>query len=201
MFPALIIFYFTDIRILSLYGFVFGASFLTWLSLPVTIFTIIVITNSFNLIDGLDGLAGSISLVVLSVLGIWFSLNGETVFGLILCAMAGSVLAFLQYNWQPAKIFMGDTGALILGFILAIASIKFMNLNYSLPEDSIYKFDGVIGTALTVLYIPLFDTLRVFTLRIIKKKSPFRADKNHVHHVLFRIGMTHRQVALLFGWY
>jgi UDP-GlcNAc:undecaprenyl-phosphate GlcNAc-1-phosphate transferase len=195
--PAFIIFYFTDARIVSLYGFISDAAFPIWLSLPVTLFTIIVITNSLNLIDGLDGLAGSISLIILVVLGIWFGLNEDYVFSMVLFAMAGSLVAFLQFNWQPARIFMGDTGALILGFFISVAIIRFINLNHALPTDSLYKFEGTIATALAILIIPLFDTLRVFTLRLIKKKSPFRADKNHIHHILLRIGMTHRQVALL----
>ena len=108
--PAIVIFYFTDIRIESLYGFVSDSPFPVWLSLPVTLFTVIVITNSFNLIDGLDGLAGTISLIVLTVLGVWFTLIEDYIFSLVLFAMAGGLFAFLQFNWQPAKIFMGDTG-------------------------------------------------------------------------------------------
>lgn len=194
--PAIVIFYFTDIRIESLYGFVSDSPFPVWLSLPVTLFTVIVITNSFNLIDGLDGLAGTISLIVLTVLGAWFTLIEDYIFSLVLFAMAGGLFAFLQFNWQPAKIFMGDTGALILGFIISVAIIRFINLNYELPADSAFKFKGTIATALAVLFIPLFDTLRVFILRLIKRKSPFQADKNHVHHILFRVGMTHKQAVL-----
>jgi UDP-GlcNAc:undecaprenyl-phosphate GlcNAc-1-phosphate transferase len=195
--PAIVIFYFTDVRIISFYGFVSEANFPIWLSVLITSFSIIVITNSINLIDGLDGLAASISFVIMTALGTWLFLIDDFVFSMILFTMAGSILAFLLFNWQPAKIFMGDTGALILGFTISIATIRFLNVNYALPENSIYRFSGSIATAFAVLIIPLFDTLRVFILRIIKRKSPLQADKNHVHHILFRLGMTHRQVTLL----
>lgn len=197
--PAVVIFYLTDIKITSMYGFISSAAFPIYLSLPVTIFTIIVITNSFNLIDGLDGLAGLVSLIVLSTFGVWFILNGSQSLGLLMFAMAGSIFAFLQYNWQPAKIFMGDTGALLLGFFFSIVTIRFINLNTSLAVDNPLKFEGSIATAIAVLIIPLFDTLRIFTIRIIKRKSPFAADKNHTHHVLMRLGLTHAQTAIILG--
>ena len=197
--PTVVIFYLTDIKIDSLYGFISSAQFSLYFSLPLTIFTIIVITNSFNLIDGLDGLAAVISMIVLTVFGVWFTMIDEHTFGLLMFAMAGSVFAFLQYNWQPAKIFMGDTGALLLGFLFSIATIKFLNLNSTLPFDNTFRFEGSIATAIAILIIPLFDTLRVFTLRIIKGKSPFKADKQHTHHSLIQLGFSHSQTTILLG--
>lgn len=197
--PTVVIFYLSDIRIISLYGFVSSIEFPILIALPITIFTIIVITNSFNLIDGLDGLAGTISLIVLSAFGIWFTLTENPSFGLLMFAMAGSILAFLRYNWQPAKIFMGDTGALFLGFFFSIITIKFLNLNFVLEPDNPLRFEGGIGTAIAILIIPLFDTLRIFTIRIIKRKSPFKADKNHTHHVLLRLGLSHAQTVIILG--
>ncbi len=197
--PAMVIFYLSDIRIASLYGIFDTSPFSIWLSLPLTIFTIIVITNSFNLIDGLDGLAGTISLIVLTAFGTWFTVVGHSSFGLLMFAMAGSIAAFLKYNWQPAKIFMGDTGALLLGFFFSIITIKFLNINDGLTYGNALKFKGGIATALSVLIIPLFDTLRIFTIRIIKRKSPFTADKNHTHHVLLRLGLSHAQTAIVLG--
>ncbi len=195
--PAIVIYYLSDVRITSLFG-LFGIETLPlFLSMPLTVFTIIVITNSFNLIDGLDGLAGSISLIVLTAFGTWFTLAGYTSFGLLIFAMAGSIAAFLTFNWQPAKMFMGDTGALLLGFFFAIISIKFMNINYAMIDYNPLKVEGPIATSLAVLIIPLFDTLRIFTIRIIKRKSPFTADKNHTHHVLLRLGLSHAQTAIV----
>jgi len=197
--PAVVIFYLAGISINSLYGLYETASFPIIISLPITVFTIIVITNSFNLIDGLDGLAGTISLIVLAFFGSWFSLNGLHSFGLLMFAMAGSILAFLKYNWQPAKIFMGDTGALLIGFFFSVITIEFINVNHLLHSDSLLKFEGGISTAVAILIIPLFDTLRIFTIRVIKKRSPFSADKNHVHHVLLRLGLSHSQTVIILG--
>lgn len=197
--PAIVIFYLSDVRITSLYGLFDVSSFSIWLSLPLTVFTIIVITNSFNLIDGLDGLAGTISLIVLTAFGTWFSIIGHYSFGLLMFAMAGSISAFLKYNWQPAKIFMGDTGALLIGFLFSVIAIKFININHTLADGNALKFEGGIATAIAVLIIPLFDTLRIFTIRLIKRKSPFAADKNHTHHVLLRLGLSHAHTAIVLG--
>jgi UDP-N-acetylmuramyl pentapeptide phosphotransferase/UDP-N-acetylglucosamine-1-phosphate transferase len=197
--PAVVIFYLTDIKLYSLYGFISEAHFPLLLSFGITIFTIIVITNSFNLIDGLDGLAATISIIVLSTLGIWLVLVEEPALGILSIAMSGSVFAFIQFNWQPAKIFMGDTGALLLGFLMAVFTIMFININHSLGDEHIFRFKGSIATALGILIIPLFDTLRSFTSRIIKRKSPFTADKNHTHHALLRLGFSHAQVVVLLG--
>jgi UDP-GlcNAc:undecaprenyl-phosphate GlcNAc-1-phosphate transferase len=194
--PALVMFYLGDIAITSFYGFISANTFPVTISLVVTLATIVVITNSFNLIDGLDGLAGSISIIVFLALGIWFSLVGEQTFAVLLFAISGSIIAFLRYNWQPAKIFMGDTGALIIGFLASISIIKFINLNSALESSNPFKFEGILATAFAILIIPLFDTLRIFTLRIIKKKSPFSADKNHLHHSLLRFGLSHSRVTI-----
>ena len=195
--PSLLIFYLTNLKIESLYGFISSTTFPVYLSLIITVITIIVITNSVNLIDGLDGLAGTISFVILMSFGLWFFIQGDHPYGMLLYAMAGAIFAFLQFNWQPAKIFMGDTGALILGFLIAVSTIKFITLNNNLPVENYLRFNGIIATALAVLIIPLFDTLRIFTIRVIKGKSPFSPDKNHLHHTLMRLGLSHKQVSLL----
>jgi UDP-N-acetylmuramyl pentapeptide phosphotransferase/UDP-N-acetylglucosamine-1-phosphate transferase len=197
--PGVAIFYLSDIRLTSLYGLIETAPFSLYISLPLTIFTIIVITNSFNLIDGLDGLAGTIGLIILFAFGTWFTLTEHPSYGLLMFAMAGSILAFLRFNWQPAKIFMGDTGALFLGFFFSVITINFLNINFALEDGSLLKFEGGIATAIAVLIIPLFDTLRIFTIRVIRKKSPFAADKNHTHHVLLRLGFTHWQTTIILG--
>ena len=106
-------------------------------------------------------------------------------------------MAFLYYNWQPAKIFMGDTGALIIGFLLAILGIRFIEYNAMLPEASFLKFNSGIAITISILIVPIFDTLRVIVVRLIKKKSPFTADKNHTHHMLLRLGFSHAQSTLL----
>lgn len=196
---AAMIIYLAGIRLTSFYG-LFGIEELPPLiSQLVSIFTIIVITNSFNLIDGLDGLAGTIATIALSTFGIWFYLVGDEWTSLLAFSTSGAVLAFLTFNWDPSKIFMGDTGALGIGFLFAVLAIKFIDLNYTLPDSSAFKFDATVTTGICIIIIPLFDTLRIFILRLSKKQSPFTPDKNHMHHALMRMGMSHSQTAVSLG--
>jgi UDP-GlcNAc:undecaprenyl-phosphate GlcNAc-1-phosphate transferase len=153
-----------------------------------TFLAIVGITNAFNLIDGIDGLAGGIGFMSLITLGSFLTLNGDINTALIAFALAGGILAFLYFNFNPAKIFMGDTGSLVLGFVIAVLSIRLMQINNVaanpvLPHASIF----VLG----IVLIPLFDTLRVFATRIWKGKSPFMADRTHIHHLLTNQGFSH----------
>ena len=196
---ASIIIALTGTKLIGLYGLFGVYAFPEWLSYILTAFTIVVITNSFNLIDGLDGLAGTIAAIALSFFGIWFLLIDQTALAILNFSMLGAVIAFLTYNWEPSKIFMGDTGALFLGFFFSVMVIYFINYNYALPDSSAFKFDASIATAVSVVIIPLFDTLRIFILRASKKKSPFAPDKSHLHHALMRMGMRHSDTALILG--
>jgi UDP-GlcNAc:undecaprenyl-phosphate/decaprenyl-phosphate GlcNAc-1-phosphate transferase len=164
-----------------------------------TFFTIIVITNSFNLIDGLDGLAGTIATISLLAFGIWFFLVGDGVFAILSFAMLGSIFAFLIFNWEPSEVFMGDTGALVIGMTLAIMVIHFINLNFALPVGNVYKFDATIAAAACFIMIPLVDTMRIVILRLLKGQSPFKPDKSHVHHAIMRLGKTHSQTTIILG--
>jgi len=195
MAASLLIFLF-DLRIKTFYG-LFGVHELpNIVSYIITYFTIIVITNSFNLIDGLDGLAGTIAIVALLAFGIWFYLVDDQIFSILSFAMLGGIFAFLIFNWEPSEVFMGDTGALVIGMMLGILAIHFINVNYSLPAMTPYKFNGSVGTAACIIIIPLVDTLRIVILRISKGQSPFAPDKSHVHHAIMRLGMTHSQTTL-----
>lgn len=180
-----------DLRLHSFYGLLGIEEWPIMISYVVTIFTIIVITNSFNLIDGLDGLAGSIGLVSMLTFGIWYYLVGDTFFSILCFAMSGAIIAFLIFNWEPSEIFMGDTGSMVIGLLLAMLVIRFINLNYNLHEDNPYRFDSTITSALCIILVPLYDTLRIVLLRLSKKQSPFKADKTHIHHLIMRLGMTH----------
>ncbi len=162
-------------------------------SIVLTIFTIIVITNSFNLIDGVDGLAGSLGLLTTLVFGIYFYFAGQLAYAVMALALSGSIIAFLIYNFSPAKIFMGDTGSLLLGLVNSILVIKFINVaGFPAPGKFALESSPAIGFA--ILMIPLFDTLRVFTLRILDRRSPFSPDRTHVHHFLLDIGFNHRMI-------
>jgi UDP-GlcNAc:undecaprenyl-phosphate/decaprenyl-phosphate GlcNAc-1-phosphate transferase len=199
MAASLVIFLF-DLRIKSFYG-LFGIHELSgFTSLAITFFTIIVITNSLNLIDGLDGLAGTLAIISLLTFGIWFFLIDNPIFSILSFAMLGSIFAFLMFNWEPSEIFMGDTGALVIGMTLAILTIHFIDLNNNLPPDHVYKFTASIGTAACFIIIPLVDTLRIVILRLFKKQSPFTPDKSHIHHALMRMGLTHARTTILLGF-
>ena len=161
-------------------------------SIILTIFTIIVITNSFNLIDGVDGLAGSLGVLTTLVFGIYFYFAGQLTYAVMALALTGSIIAFLIYNFSPAKIFMGDTGSLLLGLVNSILVIKFINVAGN-PASS-FTLEGSPAIGFAILMIPLFDTLRVFTLRILDRRSPFSPDRTHVHHFLLDIGFTHRMI-------
>lgn len=160
----------------------------------ISLFTIIVITNSFNLIDGVDGLAGSLGLLTTLVFGTYFFYAGQLTFAVMAFALAGSIIAFLIYNFSPAKIFMGDTGSLLLGLINSILVIKFINIAGN-PASN-FPIDAAPAIGFAILMIPLFDTLRVFGLRILDRRSPFSPDRTHVHHFLLDLGLSHRMVTI-----
>ena len=182
-----VVVFLANIRFYSFYGFLGIEAIPDWFSYIVSILFIIFITNAFNLIDGIDGLAGSIGAIGLSLLGVWFYFTGNPEHSIIALVLVGGILAFLCYNWHPASIFMGDTGSLVIGFVLSICSIWFINLNSNLPEDNLFHFDAPLSFAAGVLLFPLFDTFRIFILRIRQKKNPFRPDKQHLHHQVLRM--------------
>jgi UDP-N-acetylmuramyl pentapeptide phosphotransferase/UDP-N-acetylglucosamine-1-phosphate transferase len=153
-----------------------------------TILAIVGITNSFNLIDGIDGLCGGLSFMSLVTLGIFMTLSGDTNTALITFALAGAILAFLYFNFNPARIFMGDTGSLVIGFVVAVLCIRLMRMNIALPSPVLPASPMFV---FGIVLIPVFDTLRVFAKRIWKGGSPFEADKTHIHHLLTNQGFSH----------
>jgi len=153
-----------------------------------TILAVVGITNAFNLIDGIDGLAGGLSFMSLVTLGLFLTISGDKSFALIGFALAGGVLAFLYFNMNPAKIFMGDTGSLVLGFVIAILCTRLIQIN-SISAQPLLKTAPLF--ALGMVLIPVFDTIRVFGLRIWKGQSPFDPDRTHIHHLLTNAGFSH----------
>ncbi|MBX9784870.1 MAG: undecaprenyl/decaprenyl-phosphate alpha-N-acetylglucosaminyl 1-phosphate transferase [Chitinophagaceae bacterium] len=179
----------------SMYGFMGIQQLPYFFSVAFTYFTIIVIINSFNLIDGVDGLAGSLGLLTTSAFGIYFFLAQEYIFAVMAFSMAGALLAFLIFNVSPAKIFMGDTGSLILGIVNAALVIKFIQVASNSGGKLYLPSAPSVGFA--ILFLPLFDTLRIFTYRILSRRSPFSPDRNHVHHLLLEKGCSHNMVTFL----
>src|SRR5215203_3374120 len=159
-----------------------------------TILAITGIANSFNLIDGIDGLAGGLGFMSLVILGLFLTLGGEINIALVAFALAGGLLGFLYYNFNPARIFMGDTGSLVLGFVTAVLTIHLIQLN---TDGNLNLITHVPVFGLSLVLIPVFDTLRVFCLRIWRGKSPFDPDKTHIHHLLTNNGWSHNFAAKL----
>ena len=190
---AAILVFKADVRITSLYGIFNIYELPEVVSFCFSIFTILVIINAFNLIDGINGLSGSISTLIAITLGTWFILIDQIVMAIVAFALSGATLAFLKYNVTPAKIFMGDTGALLMGLICSILTIQFIELNSELDEAHPWKATAVPAVAIGILILPLFDTLRVFITRAIKGRSPFYPDRTHIHHLLLDSGLSHMQ--------
>lgn len=196
---AFITVYLADIRLTSLYG-VFGIEELTpILSYLFSSIAMVFIINAFNLIDGINGLLGGLTLLISLSYGTLFYFMEQPGLSVMAFSLGGAVLGFLRYNaGRRARIFMGDAGAYSIGFVIALLTIKFIELNKTIPA-----FDGggfiksAPAIALAIVIIPTFDTLRVFTKRVINGKSPFFADRNHIHHRLLGVGFTHSQASLI----
>lgn len=187
-----IIIRFGGVYISDLHGFL-GVHKMPYIaSIIFSAMTIVVITNAFNLIDGVDGLAGSLGIFCTIIFGIYFYLSGFQDYAVLAFSLAGGLLAFLIYNFSPAKIFMGDTGSLIIGTVISILAIKFINVAGD-PQSPV-PLNSSPAIAFALLIVPLFDTLRVFTLRILDRRSPFSPDRNHVHHYLLDLGYNHRRI-------
>jgi UDP-GlcNAc:undecaprenyl-phosphate/decaprenyl-phosphate GlcNAc-1-phosphate transferase len=167
------------------------------ISILITLIAIVGIINCFNLMDGIDGLSSGLGILVSLTFGIWFYLVKEYNWALISVGLIGSLLAFFIFNvfGKKNKIFMGDTGSLILGFFLAIMAIQFNEVNINLTGP--WHIRAAPAVSIGILMIPFFDTLRVFITRIMKNKSPFSADKTHIHHYLLQLGLSHLQATLV----
>lgn len=184
-----------DVRIDSMHGLFGIDSIPEWASILLSLFTYIVITNAFNLIDGVDGLATGVGVITATFFGIWFFLIGDTPLALLSFTLSGTLLAFLIYNFSPAKVFMGDSGSLTTGLLLSYLAIRLIGH----PNDGGGWFTEVPTPlyAMGTLAYPLIDTLRVFILRALRGRSPFEADRNHIHHRLLRLNGKHKWTVLL----
>lgn len=182
-----------DIRLVQLYG-IFGIYELPyWSSLLLSFVFFLGIINSFNFIDGINGLSSLVGILVSSVYALLFYALNQPLFITLAICIIGAQLAFLPYNLLRAKIFMGDTGSMIMGFFAALLSIYFLQSN-ALTQDQILEHVDAMLFAFAILVLPILDSARVIFIRVfIKKVSPFKADRNHLHHVLLDIGLSHVQ--------
>lgn len=163
-------------------------------SIAFSFFVYVVLVNAFNLIDGVDGLAGGVGLIAAVAYGMWFYLAGDVPLALLAFVLAGALLGFLFFNAHPARIFMGDSGSLIIGAILAVLAIKLVEHDTHRLPVYLRQIPSPIFAMAVVAY-PLVDTLRVFVVRISRGQSPFAADRNHIHHRLLDLGLGHRGTA------
>ncbi len=191
-----------DIRITSMHG-LFGIYILPdWASVMLSLFTYIVIVNAFNLIDGVDGLAAGIGLINSALFGTYFYLAGDITLAILAFILAGALLGFLFFNFAPARLFMGDSGSLIIGLIISVLAIKVVEHGIAIADGTsqlhpdLQRISPPVFAMATLVY-PLVDTLRIFTYRAIKGMSPFSADKNHIHHRLIKLGLNHAKTVLL----
>lgn len=190
----------SDIRIRSLFGICGIYELGYFISVIFSIITFIVLINAFNLIDGIDGLAGGYSVICSALFGISYYRLGEYNYPLVVLSVIiiGAVLAFLYYNlsnYRTNKIFMGDTGSMLLGFLLAFTSICFIDIFIDRDIAGVprYHLQSAPVVAVAILILPIVDTLNVIIIRLLNKKSPFDADKNHIHHKLLKLNLTHRR--------
>lgn len=197
IFAVILIAVFADIRITNLYG-LFHIQQLPYIaSILLTVFVFIVIINGFNLIDGIDGLASGTGILTSSVFGIWFWMTGNIACTILSFSIVGALTAFFWFNvfGKTNKIFLGDSGSMVIGFVVGVLACRFLQLE--LVTQEVTKIPSAPTVVCGILIVPLFDSLRVFILRIKQGKSPFKADRQHIHHRLLQLGYTHLRATLI----
>lgn len=193
---AAIVVFLSDLRIHNFNGVLGIYELPYFISILFTFFTFILVINAYNLIDGIDGLAGSIALIIFVFFGFYFLINKQITQVLISLSLIGPLLAFLKYNVSAKrKIFMGDTGSMVVGFLLVYQSINFLTLNQT--TDLIFPLGNGPVFIIALLSFPLLDTLRVFIIRVKSGNSPFKPDRNHLHHCFIDYGFSHINSTLI----
>lgn len=185
---------FTDYAIVTFDGLLGVNQLNHYVSIGFTVFVMVLIINAYNLIDGIDGLAGSIGAVISGTLSFVFYNSGHFLLTIIALALVGALTAFLIYNFShKRKIFLGDTGSMVVGFVLATLVVLYLNFSVTNPSP---LYSNAPLFVLALLSYPLLDTLRVFLVRIKMGRSPFMADRNHIHHRLLDLGLSHKHATL-----
>lgn len=195
---SMIIAVLADFRLDHLHG-LFGLYQLPyWASVILTVLGCSFVSNAFNLIDGIDGLAGSIASICTLFFGFTFAVYGNYNAAIICFSLLGAILGFLKFNYNPAKIFMGDSGSLVIGFIISVLAIM-LTKQVAVYQEAIlfHSPKALLLVALSVLFVPVFDTFRVFITRIMKGRSPFSADRTHLHHYLLDLGFSHHKTVFI----
>ncbi|MDO6743448.1 MraY family glycosyltransferase [Tenacibaculum soleae] len=190
--------YDNNLLIESLGGFLGVTAINYWVYIAFIYFSIFFIINSFNLIDGVDGLAASIAITIFTFLGVMFFFLNQYYYTYLCIVIVGTLLAFLYYNLsENKKIFMGDTGSMIIGFLIGVLSFKLLTFHKNIESIGLIPSENILIVLCSLISIPILDTIRVFVVRTINKKSFFIADRNHVHHIFVDYGCSHKKTTLL----
>ncbi|ANH79586.1 undecaprenyl-phosphate alpha-N-acetylglucosaminyl 1-phosphate transferase [Niabella ginsenosidivorans] len=192
---AAIIVHLGGIRIENMYGILGIGPLDAMIGVPLTYFVIILIINAYNLIDGIDGLSGSLGLMASLLFGTYFYLAKMHPYAAFSFSLSAALVGFLIFNYHPAKIFMGDSGSLLIGMVVSVLVLKFINVA-SDPAAAL-PIPSAVAVGISILIVPLVDTIRVFGNRIMRGRSPFSPDRNHVHHLLIDRGLGHSAVTLI----
>ncbi|NOR28735.1 MAG: undecaprenyl/decaprenyl-phosphate alpha-N-acetylglucosaminyl 1-phosphate transferase [Lutibacter sp.] len=188
-------------QVISLNGFLGVHQLPMIVSIGLSILIIVTIINAYNLIDGVDGLAAVVGIVIFSIYSLIFYGTGLYYYFLLCISLIGILLAYLRYNLSSTKkIFMGDTGSLLIGYCIGFFTLKFLAMDASLFEKFTFNPENKLIIIAAILFIPLFDMIRVIGIRLLANKSPFYPDRNHVHHLLLDLGFSHFKVTFLTGF-
>lgn len=189
----------SKLLITDFYGFLGLTELSSIVSIIISVFVIVLIINAYNLTDGIDGLAGLLGIIISLFVGVIFYTSNHVFYALISFASVGSLVAFLVYNFShKRKIFLGDTGTMVVGFVLAFQMLLYLNLS-AISDEVVFKNAPVFVAAL--LAYPLLDTTRIFIVRLKNCKNPFQADRNHIHHRLLDLGLSHKSATLFIGFF
>lgn len=181
-------------RLTNMYGILGIYEIPVWLQVPVTLFIVLLFVNAFNFIDGIDGLAATLGIIISAIFGFLFFKHGQVDFALLCFCLTGALTGFLFFNFHPAKIFMGDTGSLVIGLLLISFAINLLGMNH-LSEGEVVVISPSFIFA--VLFIPIYDITRVSVIRMLNGDSPFKPDRNHIHHMILRQGFGHRGASFI----
>ena len=202
VFAAGFIIFSPELQLTSLHGFWGIYNIPVFLGYAFKGLIVVALINAYNLIDGIDGLAGISGIVISLTYALVFYATGHPYFVLVSLTVAGILTAFLRFNFSRGKrkMFMGDGGSLVMGFMIAFLSLKILVMQ---PYEPLMR-EGFVPEnrllfALAVLFIPIFDTLRVICIRLKNGKTPFEADRNHMHHVLLDNGLSHKKASFILG--
>ena len=186
-----------DVRLRGFYGILGVFDLPVYGQIILTVLVIMLLINAFNLIDGINTLSAGMGILATGTYGMMFIIMSQPTLAALSFALMGALVGFLRYNISPARLFMGDTGSMLVGCITAVLSIKYINVFFANTAMIMYKPNSAPAFVIAIVLIPIFDTLRVFILRLSKGNSPFQADQNHLHHLLAANGLKHEQSSLI----